>query len=114
MTKLGGLIRQFNSQMAELMPQGYVLPGSVVKRYLQRPAHGTSKSYGPYYLWTRKIANKTGTQALTNEQAKTIQTAIRESRRLEQRVATLRTLSEQIIFAITPCVSKRKRASSRS
>ena len=111
MAKLDGLIRRFNRQMNELRPDGYVLQGSVVQRYLHRPARGASKAYGPYYLWTRKINNKTITQALTAERAHAIQAAIRRNRRCEQRIAKLRALSEQIIAAITPCVATRKRAS---
>ena len=111
MTKLDGLVRRFNKQMDELPPHGYVLQGSVVKRYLQRPVRGIAKAYGPYYLWTRKINNKTVTCALTAGQAKIIQVAIRNNRLFEQRVAKLRAVSEQIIFTITPCVAKRKRLS---
>lgn len=110
MSKLDLVIRRFNNQMDELLPEGYVLQGSVVKRYLQRPARGAAKAYGPYYLWTRKINNKTITYALTAAQAKIIQDAIRRNRLLQQRVAKLCALSEQIILAITPCVAKRKRA----
>jgi hypothetical protein len=109
MARLDGFIRQFNQQIDALRPEGYVLQGSVVKRYLQRRVKGASKTYGPYYLWTRKLNNKTVTHALTNDQADIIQKAIRTHRRLERRLAVLRTLSEQIILAITPCVSKRKR-----
>jgi len=111
MTKLDGLIRQFNKRMDALLPEGYVLQGSVVKRYLQRHARGASKAYGPYYLWTRKVNNKTVTHALTADRAQIIQEAIRRNRLCEQRIAKLRALSEQIILAITPCVPKRKRAS---
>jgi hypothetical protein len=114
MAKLNGLIRGFNKQMGELLPEGYVLQGSVVKRYLQRSARGVSKTYGPYYLWTRKLANKTVTRALSSDQVQIIQQAIRRNRRLEQRMAKLRALSEAIILAITPCVAKRKRAHRRS
>jgi hypothetical protein len=113
MAKLDGLIRRFNKQLDELLPEGYVLQGSVVKRYLQRPLRSGSKAYGPYYLWTRKISNKTVTHALSADQAKIIQQAIRTNRLLEQRIAKLRALSEQIIFAITTCVARRKRTSER-
>ena len=114
MRKLDGLIRRFNQQMDALRPEGYVLQGSVVKRYLQHPTPGASKAYGPYYLWTRKINNKTVTHALTGERAQIIQEAIRRNRLWEQRIAKLRALSEQIILAITPCVAKRNRPSSGS
>jgi len=111
MTKLDGLIRRFNKQMDDLPPSGYVLQGSVVKRYLQRPGADGCKTYGPYYLWTRKIANKTVTYALTTHQAKIIQQAIRTNRLMESRFTKLRALCEQIILAITPCVTKRNRTS---
>jgi hypothetical protein len=111
MSKLDRVIRQFNKQRDKLLPAGYVLHGSVVKRYLQRPRRGVSTTYGPYYLWTRKIENKTVTCALTAAQAKIIQEAIQRNRQLEQCVTQLQALSEQILFAITPCVAKRKRSS---
>ena len=52
MTKLNRLIQRFNKQVAEIQLEGYVLQGSVVKRYLQRHDGDDSKTYGPYYLWT--------------------------------------------------------------
>jgi hypothetical protein len=109
MTKLDGWIRRFNTQMDQLRPEGYVLQGSVMKRYLQRPTRRGSKTCGPYFLWTRKIRRKTVTRALTAEQAQIIREAIRRNRLLEQRVAKLRALSELIIYAVTPCVARRKR-----
>jgi hypothetical protein len=111
MTQLNQLIRRFNRQVIDVQPDGYILQGSVVKRYLKRRVRGVSKSYGPYYLWTRKINNKTDAQALTAEQAQIIGEAIRRNRLLEQRLTRLRSLSEQIIRGITPCVAKRKRIS---
>ncbi|MBZ5552211.1 MAG: hypothetical protein LAO21_05790 [Acidobacteriia bacterium] len=109
MSRLHQLIRGFNQQAAAIPPPGYVLQGSVVKRYLHRTVRGVSIPYGPYYLWTRKIDNKTVTQALTAEQSQIIQAAIRRNSQLEQRLARLRQLSEQIIRAITPSVTKRNR-----
>jgi len=110
MVQLNQLIRSFNRQAGEVQPEGYILQGSVVRRNLQRRAGGVSKTYGPYYLWTRKINNKTVTQALTAEQAQIIREAIRRNRQLEQRLNRLRSLSEQIIRTVTPCVARRYRA----
>ena len=109
MAQLNHLIRTFNRQAGEMQPEGYILQGSVVRRNLQRQVGGVSKTYGPYYLWTRKINNKTVTQALTAEQAQIIQEAIRRNRQLDQRLNRLRSLSEQIIRAVCPCVIRRKR-----
>ena len=81
-----------------------------IRRKLQRRVGTVLKTYGPYYLWTRKINGKTITVALTDEQARIIRQAINRNRELEQRLDQLRSLSEQIIIAISPCVAKRKRS----
>jgi len=109
MAQLTKLFQSFNQQANDIQPEGYILQGSVVRRNLQRRVRGALKTYGPYYLWTRKINNKTFTQALTPEQAQIIQQAIRRNHELEQRLARLRSLSEQIIQAISPSVVKRTR-----
>lgn len=109
MPQLNDLIRAFNRQVDGVHPKGYILQGSVVRRKLNRRVGSVLKSYGPYYLWTRKINSKTVTVALTNEQAQIIQEAIRRNRQLEQRLDRLRLLSEQIIVALGPCVARRKR-----
>ena len=109
MNQLNQLIRSFNRQVSNVQPEGYILQGSVVRRNLQRWVGDELKTYGPYYLWTRKINNKTVTQALTAEQARIIREAIQRNRKLEQRLARLRSLSEQIIQAVSPSVVKRNR-----
>lgn len=110
MSQLNHLVRSFNRQVDVARPEGYILQGTVVRRKLNRRVGGLLKTYGPYYLWTRKIKNKTVTVALTDQQAKIIQEAIRRNRRLEQRLARLRLLSERIVAAVGPCVARRKRA----
>lgn len=109
MNQLNQLIRSFNRQVSNVQPEGYILQGSVVQRNLQRRVGDELKTYGPYYLWTRKINNKTVTQALTAEQARIIREAIQRNRKLEQRLARLRSLSEQIIQAVSPGVVRRNR-----
>jgi hypothetical protein len=109
MTHLDQVIRGYNKQVTRSQPDGYILQGTVVERYLKRQVAGVLKKYGPYYLWTRKVDNKTKTQALTKEQAKIVREAINRNRQLEVRLDRLRFLSEQIIWDITPCVTMRKR-----
>jgi hypothetical protein len=109
MAQLNQLIRSFNRQVDEVHPEGYILQGTVVRRNLQRRVGSVLKTYGPYYLWTRKINKKTVTLALTDEQAQIIRDAIRRNRQLEQRLDRLRFLSEKIIVAVSPCVVKRNR-----
>jgi hypothetical protein len=109
MTQLNQLILDFNRQVDAVQPEGYILQGSVVRRKLQRRVGTVWKTYGPYYLWTRKIEGKTATVALTGEQAQIIRQAINRNREIEHRLDRLRSLSEQIIIAVSPCVAKRKR-----
>jgi hypothetical protein len=110
MGQLNNLIRAFNRLVDEVRPEGYILQGTVLRRKLQRRVGTALKTYGPYYLWTRKINGKTVTVALTKEQADVIRQAIRLNRKLERSLDGLRLLSEQIIIAISPCVAKRKRS----
>ena len=102
MTQLNRLILEFNRQADGVRLDGYILQGSVVKRYLERRARKTSVAYGPYYMWTRKIDNKTVTQTLNADQARIIQDALDRNRRMGKQLVRLRRLSEQIIKAITP------------
>jgi hypothetical protein len=110
MAQLNQLIRLFNRQVGEVKPEGYILQGSVMRRNLQRHVGDLLRVYGPYYLWTRKINNKTVTLALTADQAKLIREAIARNRELEERLDRLRSVSEQIIRAVSPCVARRNRA----
>lgn len=109
MAQLNQLISDFNRRLDQIQPEGYILQGSVVRRKLQRRVGTIWKTYGPYYLWTRKIKGKTVTVALTDEQARIIRQAISRNRELEQCLDRLRSLSEQIIIAIGPCVATRRR-----
>ncbi len=111
-TEIGQLVRRFTENVQEARPQGYLLQGSVVRRHLVRPSSAGDKRYGPYYLWTRKMAGKTVTMALAKPQAAIIREAIARQRQLDRRLAALRSLSEQIILAVTDGVSVRNRAKS--
>ena len=106
------LVEQFNKGVRNLEPDGYILQGSVVRRYLRHTTAGGEKTYGPYYIWTRKQAGKSVTMALSKEQADLIRSAIRRQRALEQRLTRMRSLSERIIRTITTGVPTRNRAKS--
>ncbi|MEK7994532.1 MAG: DUF6788 family protein, partial [Planctomycetota bacterium] len=83
--------------------------GSVMKRSYQRSSENGLKTYGPYYSWTRKVANKTVTVALSLAQYHILHSAIARHRRLEGLLDRMCRLSEQAIFAITRGVAKRNR-----
>jgi hypothetical protein len=103
------LVRHFNDGIRDIAPDGYILQGSVVRRHLRRATADGERAYGPYYLWTRKLAGQTVSVALSKEQSELIQAAIRRQRALDRRLAKARTLSEQIIRAITVGVPTRIR-----
>ncbi|CAN5223432.1 hypothetical protein BH24ACT1_BH24ACT1_05160 [soil metagenome] len=59
---------------AELAQVGPVLPGSVIRRFTRcgragcRCTADPPRPHGPYWSWTRKVANKTVTRYLSDEQ----------------------------------------------
>jgi hypothetical protein len=92
--------RQILDQIASL---GYCLPGSVVDRTSRcgnpncrchtDPAH----RHGPYRSWTRKVAGKTVTRNLSDDQLQRYQDWFDNDRRLKALVAELEELSITIV-----------------
>ena len=112
--KVNQLVRRFNDAIRHSAPDGYILQGSVVRRHLRRATTKGERQYGPYYLWTRKQQAKTVSVALAKGQAVLIRAAIRRQRVLDRHLAEVRTLSEQIIRAITVGVPTRNRPRQRA
>ena len=83
---------------------GYISQGSVQDRTPR-------KGGGGGYQWTRKVAAKTVTVALTQEQFAKMKQAIANYRRLRQLLKQMETLSRNIIFQTTPHPSRHKRLS---
>jgi hypothetical protein len=96
---------------AQLAAPGLALQGSIneVRRRRPDPAGKGMKTYGPYYQWTWKQAGKTVTVNLSASQRRAFQCAIDNHRKLESRLAALRTLSRQILELTTDGVFKRNR-----
>ena len=92
----------------QLIPKSWICMGSAIERSYQRTASGRMKRFGPYYSWTRKIANKTVTLALTRPQFDAFQQAIRRQRKLHEIWTQLQDLSARYILTATPCVPRRK------
>jgi hypothetical protein len=92
--------RQILDQIASL---GYCLPGSLVDRTSRcgnpncrchtDPAH----RHGPYRSWTRKVAGKTVTRNLSDDQLQRYQDWFDNDRRLKALVAELEELSITIV-----------------
>jgi hypothetical protein len=93
---------QFRATAAELAEVGYVLQGSITKRWMtcgQQACRCTTDAdarHGPYYVWTAKRSGKTKSVYLTAEQAAACAQWIENTRRLERLVAKLRQISRRI------------------
>ena len=96
--------RQYEQLRLSLARLGYISQGSVQDRTAR-------KGGGAGYQWTRKVAQKTVTVALTAQQFKRIQQAVINYRRLRKRLQQMEMLSRKIIFQETPHPARQKRLS---
>jgi hypothetical protein len=93
--------RQYERLSRSLAGLGYISRGSVVDRStLRRPRSG--------YQWTRKVARKTITVALSRDQFRCLKKAIANRRALQRTLSKMETLSRQILFETLPDTSRRK------
>ena len=95
------LQRQYESLCSSLAKTGYISQGSVLDRStLRTPRSG--------YQWTRKVARKTITVALSPEQFRSLRKAIENRRNLQRTIGKMEKLSRQILFGTLPDTSRRK------
>ena len=96
---------QITAQIAALGP---VLPGSVAGRYTRcgktgcRCMSDPPALHGPYLTWTRKVAGKTVTRRLTQDQYAAYRPWFEASHRLRALLAELEALSLEIIETELP------------
>lgn len=83
------------------------MQGTISERTIAA-SEGKTKSYGPYYQWTRKVRAKTVTVNLSSSQIRKFQAAINNNKKLEQTVQDMRVLAQKICEATTIGVKKRK------
>jgi hypothetical protein len=101
-TPLTSLERQYERLRQSLARIGYISQGSVLDRStLKRPRSG--------YQWTRKVARKTITVALSPEQFHALDQAVRNRQLLNQILQEMEKVSRQILFATLPDTHRRKR-----
>ena len=80
---------------------GYISQGSVLDRStLKTPRSG--------YQWTRKLARKTITVALSPQQFQALDKAIRNRKLLNETIHQMEKISRQILFASLPDTHRRK------
>ena len=93
--------RRYQRLCASLARTGYISQGSVLDRStLQPPRSG--------FQWTRKLARKTITIALSPQQFEFLRQAIKNRRRLQKTVDEMEKLTRQILFQILPDTRRRK------
>lgn len=95
------LERQYRRLSSSLAAIGYISQGSVLDRSTLRPPRSG-------YQWTRKLAQKTVTVALSPEQFHHLHKAIQNRRALTKTLAQMEKLSRQILFSTLPDTSRRK------
>lgn len=96
--------RQYERLRRSLGRLGPISQGSVQDRTARQDG-------GAGYQWTRKVAAKTVTVSLTQEQFLQMQQAVANYRKLRQLLQQMEKLSRSIIFQSAPHPSRRKRLS---
>ncbi|HUZ03208.1 MAG TPA: DUF6788 family protein [Thermomicrobiaceae bacterium] len=87
--------RQIATELARIARSADVLPGTITQRHTRcgKPNcachHDPPRLHGPYWHWTRKIANKTAGRYLKRDQAEQSQRWIDNDRRLRELLARL-------------------------
>jgi hypothetical protein len=95
------LQRQYQRLSSALASTGYISQGSVLDRSTLRPPRSG-------YQWTRKVAKKTITLALSPEQFQAIGKAIENRRRLAKLLTEMEKMSRRILFGSLPDTRRRK------
>jgi hypothetical protein len=89
----------FEALKRQILELGFVRPGSLVRRFMPcgnpacRCMAHPPQLHGPYYQWSYKIAGKTRSIRLSEEQARLCQEWIRNHKRLKQLLRQMEQLS---------------------
>jgi len=100
------LEQQYDRLRKSLARMGYISQGSVLARSV-----ATSGRSG--YQWTRKVAQKTITVSLSQQQFEAMKQAVQNERKLWKTVQQMEKVSRQILFASLPDTRRRKRLAKR-
>jgi hypothetical protein len=101
---------------AELASLGFALPGTLIERHVRCGKPGCRCHadppvlHGPYWQWTRKVAGKTITRLVSDEQLDDYRQWLGNDRRLRALVAEL----EALTLAIADADPRGKRRPARS
>lgn len=98
--------REYDRLRKGLAKIGYISQGSVLDRSSLRPPRSG-------YQWTRKVAGKTVTVALSDQQFEAFSQAVANERRLWKTIRKMENLSRRILFENQPHSRRRKRLSNK-
>jgi len=98
------LQRQYDRLRRHLSHLGWISQGSVQDRTAR-------KGGGVGYQWTRKVAAKTVTVALTQEQFRKMRQAVGNYRQLRLLLKEMEKISRSLIFQTAPHTTRRKKLS---
>jgi hypothetical protein len=103
---LAALKAEYQRLRRSLAQTGYISQGSVQQRSVA--ASGRSG-----YQWTRKVAHKTVSVALSQAQFEAMKEAVANERKLWKTLQAMERVSRRIIFASAPDMRRRKRLSKK-
>jgi hypothetical protein len=95
------LLQEYQRLSGTLASIGYISQGSVLDRSTLRPPRSG-------YQWTRKVAQKTITLALSPEQFQAVREAIHNRRKLAKTLTRMEKISRRILFGSLPDTHRRK------
>ena len=95
------LEQRYDRLRQQLVRIGYISRGSVLARSV-----ATSGRSG--YQWTRKVAGKTVSVALSLEQYEALKQAVSNQRELSRTLAQMEKVSRQLLYHTTADTSRRK------
>jgi uncharacterized protein DUF6788 len=98
------LQRQYDRLRRRLSHLGWISQGSVQDRTARQGG-------GVGYQWTRKVAAKTVTVALTQEQFRKMRQAVGNYRQLRLLLKEMEKISRSLIFQTAPHTTRRKKLS---
>lgn len=90
--------RAIAGELSQILRSGKVLPGSIQQRHTFCGRAGCAcqgdppRPHGPYWQWTRKVAGKTVTRRLSEEQIERYRPWIENDRRIRELLARLEAL----------------------
>lgn len=96
-----GLEQHFERLRQKLARTGYISRGSVLARSV-----ATSGRSG--YQWTRKVAGKTVSVSLSQEQFEAMKQAVSNQRQLQRTLEQMEKVSRQLLFQTTVDTRRRK------